>query len=77
MYWSLPTSARKTLVKFAQLLASGLPGNLLGEGIGGVKSGRRERRCHSGCSVKYVGRKHQSEFVHRQLPRLQTTHRPE
>ena len=49
-------SARKTLVKFAQLLARGLPGNLLGEGTGGVKSGRRERRCHSGCSVKYVGR---------------------
>jgi len=44
------------LVKFAQLLASGLQGNLLGEGIGGAKSGRRERRCHSGCSVKYVGR---------------------
>jgi len=49
-----------------QLPASGLPGNLLGEGIGGVKSGRREHRCHSGCSVKYVGRGHQSEFVHRQ-----------
>jgi hypothetical protein len=51
VYWSLPTSARKTLVKFAQLLASGLPGNLFGEGIGGVKSGRHERRCNSGCSV--------------------------
>jgi hypothetical protein len=31
VYWTLPTSARKTLVKFAQLLAIGLPGNLLGE----------------------------------------------
>jgi len=38
----------------------------LGDRLGRVQSGRVERHCYSRCSVKYVGRGHQSESVHRQ-----------
>ena len=52
--------------ELGQLLTSGLPGNLLGDRLGRVQSGRVERHCYSRCSVKYVGLGHQSESVCRQ-----------